>query len=632
MRVFALTFALVCLTGQARAAPLAAYGALPFIEQMKISPDGQRLAFVSTDGEARTVVVKDIGSNSFVGHINAGRRKIRDFLWAGDDHLIITASVSGAKYLMPDHTEFFTAIDYDLRHQVEHSLITPGAKGFSLIAGQPQVRIIDGKPMAFVRGYSPARPEEGYALYRVDLESARPPFAVDQGSRWTSRYVVDIDGRPLAQSEYDGAESQWALKFWHGVWVEAARQDAPLEAPVLLGLGRADRSVIVYFSEGDYGVIREYTADGKVVSGPFDLHGDFDMVWDATGRLMGLHELVGDRNRFTFLDPADAHRWSVIQKAFPGQTITFTSESADHKRFLVLADSGKESPAFYVVDMVTGQATWIADQYPALRPSDLSEVRPIAFQARDGLYLTGYLTLPSTVSSKPLPLVVLPHGGPGLRDEPGFDWFSQALASRGYAVLRVNFRGSSGFGRGFAAAGYGEWGRKMQSDLTDGLRYLASSKTIDPARVCVVGASYGGYAALAGATFDSGPYRCAVSIAGPVDPKKMIGYAMERSGDQRSRVRRIWARYLGSDAGLSDISPFDHASQAAIPILLIHGRDDSVVPYESSEAMFKALRAAGKSAEFLSLEGEDHWLSEGDTRLKALTATVAFLEKYNPPN
>jgi len=231
----------------------------------------------------------------------------------------------------------------------------------------------------------------------------------------------------------------------------------------------------------------------------------------------------------------------------------------------------------------------------------------------------------------------VPHGGPAARDTAEFDWISQALASRGYAVLQPEFRGSDGFGWAHMAAGFGQWGRKMQSDLADGVRFLASQGTIDPKRVCIVGASYGGYAALAGAALpsDKGIYRCAVADSGVADPRGMLKWIQERYRKDDSQALRYWDRFMGvtspDDPKLSEISPLAHAADVSVPVLLIHGKDDTVVPIEQSEQMAAALQAAGKPVTFVKLDREDHWLSNADTRQRMLAETVKFLEANNPP-
>ena len=235
-----------------------------------------------------------------------------------------------------------------------------------------------------------------------------------------------------------------------------------------------------------------------------------------------------------------------------------------------------------------------------------------------------------------LPLIVLAHGGPAARDVLGFDWWAQAIASRGYAVLQPNFRGSTGYGRDFLEAGYGEWVRKMQPDLSDGVRWLAGQGVIDPARVCIVGASYGGYAALAGPTLDRGVYRCAVSVNGVSDLRRMVDREARMRAEDENAAVRYWNRFMGAerlgDRSLDERSPFRLAEQADAPILLIHGRDDTVVPVEQSRLMAQALRRAGKPVELVELDGEEHWLSRSSTRLQMLTALMAFLLEHNPPD
>jgi dipeptidyl aminopeptidase/acylaminoacyl peptidase len=298
---------------------------------------------------------------------------------------------------------------------------------------------------------------------------------------------------------------------------------------------------------------------------------------------------------------------------------------------VVRVDSPKEGPAYALVDIAARKGSWIAVEAPGVDGA-LSPRTAISFKAADGTSLSGYLTTPQGREAKALPLVVLPHGGPQSRDEPGFDWWAQALASRGYAVLQVNFRGSDGFGWTFLSAGFGQYGRKMQTDLSDGVRYLAGKGVIDAKRVCIVGASYGGYAAMAGPTLDPGVYRCAVALAGISDMRRMVAWDKDRSS---VASERYWRRYVGVEGratqSFRDISPIEHIDRVDAPMLLIHGKDDTVVPYEQSQIMADALKKAGKSVEFVTLKSEDHWLSHGETRLQMLQATIDFLEKNNPP-
>jgi dipeptidyl aminopeptidase/acylaminoacyl peptidase len=196
-------------------------------------------------------------------------------------------------------------------------------------------------------------------------------------------------------------------------------------------------------------------------------------------------------------------------------------------------------------------------------------------------------------------------------------------------VLQPNFRGSTGYGAAFQRAGDGEWGRKMQSDISDGLAFLVRQGIADPRRACIVGASYGGYAALAGVTLQKGIYRCAASVAGVSDPAEMIVTDARESGSNATLIR-VLRKEVGSGKDLRAVSPLRFAAAADAPILLVHGKDDIVVRYAQSANMAGKLRDAGKPVEFLTLPGEDHWLSKGDTRLAMLEAVIAFVQKHNP--
>ena len=246
--------------------------------------------------------------------------------------------------------------------------------------------------------------------------------------------------------------------------------------------------------------------------------------------------------------------------------------------------------------------------------------------------IPGYLTRPLGIEGT-APLVVLPHRGPMDRDVDGFDWLAHFLASRGYAVLQPNYRGSAGNGRGWEEAGHGGWGvGVMQNDSSDGVAAVVAAGIADPQRVCIVGASYGGYAALAGAAFTPELYRCAVSVGGVADLRDTHALYTGRR-DDRSAAVTLWERSMGIEDvrardALVAASPARHAAAVQAAVLLIHGRDDSVVPIGQSQGMQRALRAAGKSAQLIELDTQDHWLSEAKTRLETLEAIDTFLAQH----
>jgi YD repeat-containing protein len=632
--------AAACILGfgvSAQAAPLEVYGRLPAIDIVQISPDGANLALLVTNGDQRRIVVEDVANRKIVAAINAGTQKVRDLRWAGDHHLLITSSQTGLiNDVLSSRNENFLALDFDITKHVQRPLLrfltSQSDNNLNIVLGYPETRMIGGHPYAFATGIHFVGNLGRAALFKVDLDGGGVTNVSD-GFPTTTAYTVDADGALVAETDYDAPSNRWSLKSWTGHWTEIGQRKTAIEVPSLLGLGRADGTVLVgYQDEAKYAVHEVPLDGGKWGDAIPDADAERLLFDPVTHRLIGSAILAGDIERYTFYAPTDQKIWNALVAAYPGARVTLASMSDDHRKWVLRVDSPTEGPAYALVDLATKKGSWIGDVYAGLKPGDISPVRPVAFTAKDGLVLTGYLTLPYGKPDKALPLVVLPHGGPATRDVAGFDWWAQALASRGYAVLQVNYRGSDGLGWALQSAGFGQWGRKMQTDLSDGVRYLARMGTIDPARVCIVGGSYGGYAALAGATLDPGVYRCAVSVAGVSDVARLVDWDATREGRQGVASQRYWVRYMGAVSTMGEISPAMHASAATAPILLIHGKDDTVVPYAQSEEMASALRAAGKPVEFVTLKGEDHWLSEGETRLQMLQATVAFLEKNNPPN
>jgi len=631
----AVTAALFLLGPSARAAPLEAYGRLPSTEQVAISPNGQLLALVTTDGDKRVIIVQRVADRATVRAFAVGATKVREINWAGPDHLLLTtsATLSTPMQLTAAWQEWYFGLDINVKTGLQRQLLQGVPNSLNTLSQFPTPRVIDGKPYAFVEGTLFEDNTGRLALFRVDLETGKTTLAAAK-THDTIDWLVDANGEPLAEADFDAPGSLWTLKINHGGhWFAAKSMTTGISHPEILGLGRDGRAILLSDSQGDDLVVRELDPDAQDWSAPIEVQQDIDLIFaPSAGGLIGAHALVGDEDHYTFYAPADQVFWNALAKAYPGQRVTYVSASADRTQIVVLVDSPTEGPAYALVDRATHRATWIATAYDAVKVGDVSPVQPVSYKAKDGLALTGYLTLPTGKPPKNLPLIVFPHGGPAVRDTLGFDWWAQAMASRGYAVLQVNYRGSNGFGRAFLSAGFGEWGRKMQTDLSDGVRHLAAQGTIDPKRVCIVGASYGGYAALAGATLDPGVYRCAVDVSGISDMRRFVAWSKTQS-DVSSQ--RYWDRFVGADGPtdprLVAISPAAHAADADAPILLIHGKDDTVVPFEQSLIMADALKKAGKPYEFVVLNNEDHWLSRGETRLEMLEATMAFVEKNNPP-
>jgi len=617
---------------------LAIYGRLPQYEEVRVSPDGSKLAMVLTNGDERFVIVRTLAGQQLSG-VRAGTTKLRGLTWAGEDHLIMVSSQTTEVFdLQGPAREYYMALDFNLVTKKQSLLLRSQPDSMNVILDAPMVRTINGQPVVFLEGVHFVNNVGLNTLFKVNLKDGNTRM-LDGGAREdTDGWLVDAAGEPVAQSLYDGKKGRWSLRMKiGGSWKEIDQADSPMGSYGLSGFGRDGKSVLVWRSDDKRtDILREYRGLDQHEDLPGDLQLSGLLHDPDTLALLGGYQLKGDDFTYTFFDPAAQKTWNSVVKAFPNDRITLASWSKNRRKVVVRVDSAAEGPAYAFVDLDAKQASWLGDVYKGVSGETISPVRSIKYKAADGLEISGYLTLPKGRDPKNLPLIVLPHGGPEGRDEPGFDWWSQALASRGYAVLQPNFRGSEGFGWDFVKAGFGEWGKKMQTDLSDGVRDLAKQGIIDPKRVCVVGASYGGYAALAGATLDKGVYRCAVSVAGVADLRKFLLTNIRNSNGVAGASQRYWLRFMGADGAkdpdLNAISPAQQAAKVDIPVLLIHGKDDTVVRYDQSQAMADALKKAGKPFQFVTLDGEDHWLSRGATRQKMLNETVAFVEKNNPPD
>ena len=615
-------------------ASLAAYGRLPTLEDVAISPDGTRIAYVRTEGNTRLLVVVPLNDRSAAAGLRLGDSKLRSISWADDEHImIITSATALPPGFAGTQREWFMLQVYNLKKK--RTVIVPDPRGLpelrmmNVVSGRIMVRHIDGDTVLFVPGiYGRDLP----ALFRVDLQTGREKL-LRPGAASTRAWLVNGAGELTAEEDYFESNQRWTVKVLrHGRLQEIASGHESIEVPKLLGFGSNPDTLLMQSFENGDGVWRLLFIKDGSFGPPMPEHAllSAPIVDGQSDTLIG-GIYIDDDVRYQFFEPAMQLRWESILAAFPGERVRLASSSADFAKVIVRVDGPRDGFVYDLVDLTSHHAMRLGAIYDGVKES--YEVRRITYAAADGLQIPAYLTLPRA-PARNLPLIVLPHGGPAARDTAEFDWWSQALADQGYAVLRPNYRGSS-LDWSFTTRGFGEWGRKMQTDLSDGVRYLAAQGTVDPARVCIVGASYGGYAALAGVTLDPAVYRCAVAVAGISDLKRFLQWTAERRTRDDPRTERYWSRFMGiagpEDPVLDQISPIKHLDAVRVPVLLIHGRDDTVVPFEQSNLMLESLRHAGKEVELVALTHEDHWLSLGETRLQMLESTVAFLRAHNPP-
>jgi dienelactone hydrolase len=339
-------------------------------------------------------------------------------------------------------------------------------------------------------------------------------------------------------------------------------------------------------------------------------------------RLLGVRYDV-ERPYVWYADPAQRELIEKLEKQFPGQVHEIVDSSADQKMLVIQSSSDTDAGTYYLYDVEKQKLSKLGNAYPELDPKALGTMSYITYKAADGTMIPGYLTVPTGAEKKNLPLVILPHDGPRARDSWTFSFLRTFLANRGYAVLQMNYRGSTGFGQKWLMDARQDWGGLTYSDIRDGLKWAVSEGIADPRRVCMVGWGFGGYASLLGAARDGGALRCAVSIAGITD-LEMYQEHGALGGEKELRGAEI-----GTDrAKLKANSPVELAAQINVPVLLIHGTRDWQVQVDHTRAMTKALRKHKKKVQEVIVKEGGHELERKSDRVTLLQEIEAFLAAH----
>jgi len=618
---------------------LSLFGQLPNVATIELSPDGSRWAAVMGDEKSAQIQVRAVADNKLLAMSPAEKSKVRDVTWVGNDHVIATISTADRLGGLNNRVvESVYLLDLDLSKGRDwQPLLADLHNAVRQAAGIPRPVIRDGRPFIVVPVFFARNETYTLSLAEVDLVRQKS-YITFFGTSDTIGWVVGTDGKPAARIDYTSSTGDWRLMARQGTNYRAVHTEkAPIDRPYVFSFGR-DAGTLLFASHktGDWEEFEVKLADGTV-SGPTIAYKGDNVITDRRTRtVVGTIDIKLDRVDYNFFDASDATLWRGLARSFAGEQVRLESWSDDRQTIIAGIDGPKNGVGLFLIDRRRRTASPLALRYNGLGPDELNPVSTFTYKAADGLDIPAYLTLPLGRADKGLPLVVLAHGGPASRDAPGFDWWAQALASRGYAVLQPQFRGSEGFGEAHLKAGFGQWGRKMQTDLSDGVRDLVKKGVVDAKRVCIAGASYGGYAAMAGVTLDTGVYRCASAVAGVSDLRRMLVTEARDAGGSRNATLRYWQRFMGAkdknDTSIDSYSPVKQVAQLKVPLQLIHGKDDSVVLLEQSQLMADAMKDAGKSVEMMVLPGEDHYLSRPATRIAMLVAQVAFLEKHNPPN
>ncbi len=628
----------------------------PALVSAAVSPSGRQVAMVHRSEDVDRILMLDVDSGQSRPIVQFDRKAlgegteahIRAVYWKSDERLLFrtggTVETAGATVSRRTYSRLGSrifAVDRDghdlvrLLADVDRNA-TRGTLDFgrieSLLPRDPN------HVMMSVFGYM------GGGLLRVDLRTGQGEM-IEGPERDVDDWWLDLDGNPIVKEESSRGAVRYYRKQPDGGWQKF--HSIPYkeldQLPDYTAVGPSDQPqkyFVIARPEGrDRKGLYLYNLLAGTFSEPVIENPRYDLdsaVIDRDGTRVVRTCRTEHTEVCEFADAAiNSHLRAIRKYVTDTANVYVINTSQDQRTILLAIDGVSQPPAIYLYEVGRSKVTLLGHVQPDLDGRALPTGEVVSWRAGDGLELTGYLTRPhGAADAHSLPLVVLPHGGPEQRDQLQFNVETQYLASLGYAVFQPNFRGSGGFGQAYAELGYGQWGRRMQDDITEGVRALVERGVADPKRICIVGASYGGYAALAGATLTPDLYRCVVSRAGPSDLADFVRFRRIRWGAD-SEGYRYWLKAIGDPdtdiARLAATSPARLASSVTAPVLLIHGGSDFVVPIEQSREMKKALEKAHKPVELIEIHDEGHggWL-EADER-RALEATGRFLREHLGP-
>lgn len=541
--------------------PLSAYGNLPAMEDAAISPDGSRVALLTTIDGARTLVVMT-ATGEPVRRILVENEKVRSLAWGGNDRVIVQTSVTQNLYGFTADKAEFTGTTV-LPVAPDQKLLKVFSSRRDLIDatfGNYGVRKVNERWYGYYGAVELASSGGEYRfdhgrpnLYRVDLVTGRPEQIESAPPENVYRdWLVGPDGSVVARLDIDRTSGKWSIKSRGAAIASGQSVTADI---TLLAIG-AEGTGVLYATDDGSGDRQWYEvpmAGGAAEVFRPDEQIERLYVDPVGGSLLGYLKRA-ETLQPVFFDKAMQASANKIQRAFAKYHVSLIDFTPDFAKALVRTSGNKDSGTWFIVDLASLRANAIGYERMAIGPDHVGPISRFEYVARDGQALDGVLTLPPGKKAENLPLVMLPHGGPHAQNRVQFDWWAQAFASRGYAVLQPNFRGSTNRDDAFRRAGYGEWGGKMQSDLSDGVKALADKGIVDPKRACIVGASYGGYAALAGVTLQQGIYRCAVSVAGVSDLNDMYTEDLRIGGEART-MRVALLEQLGPRDRWAERSP-----------------------------------------------------------------------------
>lgn len=611
-------------------------------EDLKISPDGQYFAATVPKEDLTGLAILRRSDNALTGSFSLGRHShVGRFHWANDNRVLLDVSQKFGSIDQPFSTgELFAVTASSGRAEILVGYRVSGGREATLIkpkkeaeqAAADLVDLLPGDDRNVIVSITPFSREITYSTAeRLDIGSgrrvlvARSPvqrshFSIDNQGEVRFAYGAASDNANRLYYR-DGQGSDWRL-------INDERANGHVEEPV----GFSEDNKIAYLrvenTQGPGSIVAwDIAANQRKVVLRDAVADPGEILYRLNTRIPVGAMVLTDRPRTRFFDEqgADARQYRSLEAAFGGDAVLITSGTRDGRQLVLQVWSDANPGEFFLFDTQARRAEHIAAGRDWVDPRTAAQVKGVELKARDGLVLHGFLTRPRGSEGKALPMVVLPHGGPiGEHDGWDYDPVTQMLAAAGYAVLQVNFRGSSNYGRAFEQAGAQQWGLAMQDDVTDATRWAIAQGYADAGRICIYGASYGGYAALMGAAKEPALYKCAAGYVGVYDLPMLFS-----RGDTQEVMhgKTFLQQWVGDPANLAATSPTNLADRIKVPVFLAAGGEDERAPIEHSKKMAAALQKAGVPVETLYYGTEAHGFYTLEHRREYYTKLLAFLSR-----
>ncbi len=604
------------------------FSRLPAYQNVKLSPNGNRMAFVENVMKHEKSILSffnvETGIRTLLFQSDNRDIKINWYDWKTNDILLVSVRYAskrrGVRYY---RTKLFSVDTSAEKNELKPLLRKQLSKSSNHIQDRVVHRLSQDPDHILMQ--ADLKNERKVNVYRVNVHTGKAKL-FERGKLGIVHWIADSQGNiriGLTQNQNDGLTTIWYRDDedddLEKLFQYTLFQDKPLR---VLGFDKDPQTLYYLKYDGNYRALYKMDMQSRTSTQLLKHEG-----YDVSGRLIysretqeviGIHDIYSPFGRFYFDEKHYAFHRS-LEKAIPEKNNHLVSKSHDGNYYIMVSESDSSPGVFYFGDRNKRTLQELFEQYPEVQNMELPEHQSITYEARDGVEIQGYLTLP-LIGEAPYPTIIHPHGGPGARDYRGFNPWVAYLVSKGYAVLRPNFRGSTGFGYEFAKAQMGRWGLEMQDDLTDAAHYLFEKGIADKDRICIFGASYGGYAAKMATVKTPDLFTCAVSFAGISDLRQL-----------RNRQRRSAFGELIADAqigkqrqDLKERSPIEHVKKIKTPLLVMHGIDDAVVRVKQSRDFVDELEKHDKSVTYVEFEHGDHYLSVQENRHSFFRELDAF--------